>query len=161
MCAARSIGPDVHSPEIRSYNMSRIRGRDTKPEMIVRRGLHHRGLRYQLHRRDLPGRPDLVFPARRCVAFIHGCFWHGHDCPMFHPPASRADFWKRKIEANRARDLSAVKALAADGWRRLTIWECALRGPAKLEQPQLLDVCESFVRGDALSCELEGRWQSL
>jgi DNA mismatch endonuclease (patch repair protein) len=158
MCADVDQRRDVHSPEVRSHNMSRIRGRDTKPEMLVRRGLHQRGLRYQLHRRDLPGSPDLVFPSRRCVAFIHGCFWHGHNCPMFRLPATRADFWSQKIEANRARDEHAVEALTAAGWRQLTVWECALRGPVKLAEPELLEACEDFIRSEALSCDLAGRW---
>lgn len=149
---------DVHSPEVRSHNMSRIRGRNTKPEMLIRRGLHRRGLRYQLHRRDLPGSPDLVFTSRRCAIFVHGCFWHGHGCRMFRLPGTRTDFWREKIDANRTRDARAADALAARGWRKLIVWECALRGPARLGEEVLLDACERFVRGDALSLELEGRW---
>jgi DNA mismatch endonuclease (patch repair protein) len=80
--------------------MSRIRAKDTKPEMMIRRGLHARGLRYRLHVRQLPGRPDLVFPSRRAVVFVHGCFWHGHDCPLFKRPASRQEFWDAKIARN-------------------------------------------------------------
>lgn len=158
MSAAVPQRGDVHSPEVRSHNMSRIRGRDTKPEMLIRRGLHRRGLRYQLHRRDLPGRPDLVFNSRRCAIFVHGCFWHGHGCRMFRLPGTRTDFWRGKIDANRARDERATDALGAGGWRRLIVWECALRGPAKLAEAELLDACEGFVRGDAPSLELEGRW---
>src|SRR5262245_13588963 len=103
---------DVHTPEVRSYNMSRVRGRDTRPEMLIRRGLHARGYRFRLHARELPGRPDLIFPARRAVLFVHGCFWHGHSCPMFRLPLSRQEFWAAKIEANRVRDARAVEALA-------------------------------------------------
>ncbi len=95
---------DVLTSEQRSFNMSRIRGRDTKPELTLRRGLHSLGLRFRLHRRDLPGRPDLVFASRRAVVFVHGCFWHGHDCPMCRLPATRPDFWATKIAGNRARD---------------------------------------------------------
>jgi DNA mismatch endonuclease (patch repair protein) len=140
--------------------MSRIRGRDTKPEMLVRRGLHARGFRFRLHAKDLPGRPDLVFPRRRAVILIHGCFWHGHDCPMFRLPATRADFWKTKIEANRARDARAAEALALAGWRQLTIWECALRGPARMEVSQTLDACERFLLGSASPLEVAGAWQA-
>jgi DNA mismatch endonuclease (patch repair protein) len=89
---------DVLTPQLRSFNMSRIRGRDTKPELLLRRGLHARGFRFRLHRRDLPGRPDLVFPAKRAVIFAHGCFRHGHDCPMCRPSATRTDFRRAKIE---------------------------------------------------------------
>lgn len=158
MADADQRGGDVHSPEVRSHNMSRIRGRDTKPEMLIRRGLHRLGLRYQLHRRDLPGRPDLVFPSRRCVIFVHGCFWHGHDCPMFRLPVTRTEFWRQKIEANRSRDERAAGALASGGWRRLAVWECALRGPARLGEGELLDTCVRFVRAAAPSLEIAGRW---
>lgn len=154
----RLVRADVHSPERRSFNMSRIRGRDTKPEMLIRRGLHARGFRFRLYARDLPGRPDLVFPGRRAAILVHGCFWHGHDCPMFRLPATRPDFWRTKIEANRARDARAVEALAAATWRRLTVWECALRGPARRTVSETLDACECFLNGSASSDELTGQW---
>jgi DNA mismatch endonuclease, patch repair protein len=148
---------DVLSPQQRSFNMSRIRGRDTKPEILLRRGLHRRGFRFRLHRKDLPGRPDLVFPGRRAVIFVHGCFWHGHDCPMYQLPATRADFWRKKIEGNRARDQAAVNALAATGWRVLIVWECALRGPARRAAADVLAGCEEFVRsGTTLATDLRG-----
>jgi len=151
-------GKDVHTPEQRSFNMSRIRGRDTKPEMLIRRGLHARGFRYRLHRRDLPGRPDLVFPARRAVAHIYGCFWHGHGCPMFRLPATRSEFWQNKIEANRARDARAVEALADLGWRQLIVWECALRGPARMELADVLDASGHFLEDTAQQLEITGTW---
>jgi DNA mismatch endonuclease (patch repair protein) len=94
---------DVLTPEQRRLNMSRIRGRDTKPELLLRRGLHARGFRFRLNRKDLPGCPDLVFPRFRAVMFVHGCFWHWHDCPMFKWPATRTDFWRKKIEGNTKR----------------------------------------------------------
>src|SRR6478609_3597734 len=103
---------DVHSPERRSYNMSRIRGRDTKPEVLIRHGLHARGYRFRLQYKRLPGRPDIVLPKWHSVILVHGCFWHGHDCPMFHLPATRPDFWRKKIDANRARDELTAGALA-------------------------------------------------
>lgn len=108
--------------------MAGIRGKDTRPEMILRRGLHARGFRFRLHDRRLPGSPDLVFPGRRAVIFVHGCFWHGHGCHLFRLPATRQEFWRAKIEGNAARDALAEGALAADGWRVLSIWECALKG---------------------------------
>lgn len=120
---------DVLTTEQRRLNMSRIRGRDTKPEMLLRRALHARGLRFRLHRRDLPGCPDLVFPRFHAVIFVHGCFWHHHDCPMFKWPATRKDFWSRKIKGNVERDRKAQAALAEEEWRILLIWECAMRGP--------------------------------
>ena len=107
--------------------------------MILRRGLHARGFRYRLHDRRLPGSPDLVFPGRRAVIFIHGCFWHGHGCHMFRLPATRREFWEAKIEGNCARDEAAETALLADGWRVLTIWECALKGRERLPVDEVLD----------------------
>ena len=123
---------DVLTPEQRRLNMSRIRGKDTKPELVLRRGLHARGCRFRLHRKDLPGRPDLLFPRYRAAVLVHGCFWHGHNCPLFKWPATRREFWQAKIEGNRARDARDLAELAAAGWRVLVVWECALKGPARL-----------------------------
>lgn len=119
---------DVVDAATRSRMMSGIRGKDTKPEMIVRRALHARGFRYTLHNRKLPGRPDLCFPRYRAAVFVHGCFWHGHECRYFVWPKSRSAFWREKIEANKARDHKACLALLADGWRVRTVWECRLKG---------------------------------
>ncbi len=148
---------DVLTPEQRRRNMSRIRGRDTKPELILRRGLHALGLRFRLHRKNLPGKPDLVFPRYRAVIQVHGCFWHGHDCPMFKWPATRAEFWKEKITGNRRRDRAALAALHESGWRVLVVWECALRGPGRRPVRDVLSRCEGFVkdRNEALA-ELGG-----
>lgn len=151
---------DVLTPAQRRLNMSRIRGRDTKPELLVRRGLHGRGFRYRLHRRDLPGSPDLVFPGRRAVVFVHGCFWHGHGCPMCKAPATRPEFWASKTAANRARDLAAVKRLGEAGWRVLVVWECALRGPARLPEGEVLDACAAFLSSEVPSRELAGAWEA-
>ena len=107
--------------------MSRVRGRDTKPEMLVRRIAHGMGYRYRLHRRDLPGSPDLVFPARKKVVFVHGCFWHQHPdpkCPLVRLPKTKLDFWRPKLETNRKRDERNVALLAELGWDTLEIWEC-------------------------------------
>jgi DNA mismatch endonuclease, patch repair protein len=123
---------DVLTPQQRHLNMSRIRGKDTAPEMLLRRGLHARGLRFRLHRRDLPGCPDLVFPLYRAVIFINGCFWHGHNCSMFKLPATRSEFWAAKIAGTQMRDALALKSLSKEGWRSLVIWECLLRGPRRL-----------------------------
>jgi len=129
---------DVLTPAQRRLNMSRIRGKDTKPELLLRRGLHACGFRFRLYRRDLPGCPDLVFPRFHAVVFVHGCFWHGHGCPMFKSPTTRPEFWAAKIEGNRARDLRASEDLEAAGWRTLVIWECTLRGPERLPIEQVL-----------------------
>lgn len=149
---------DVHSPEQRSRNMSRIRGRDTKPEMLLRRGLHISGLRFRLQPKHLPGRPDLVFPRHRAVVLVHGCFWHGHNCPMFKAPATRPEFWAAKIAGNRARDLRTSEALRASGWRVLTVWECAIRGPARLPLADVISLSREFILSDGIESVLQGAW---
>lgn len=111
--------------------MSGIRSKDTKPEMIVRKGLHRLGFRFRLHDRKLPGRPDLVFPKYRAVIFVHGCFWHGHECHLFKWPKTREDFWRQKIARNISNDEKAKAALEQAGWRVITIWECSTKGHAK------------------------------
>jgi DNA mismatch endonuclease (patch repair protein) len=119
---------DVHTPEQRSFNMSRVRGRDTKPEMQVRRMLHAAGLRYRLHGKNLPGRPDLVFAGAKTVVFVHGCFWHMHRCKFGKPvPATNKDFWAAKRRSNAERDKRNRVLLKAAGWRVLEIWECHTR----------------------------------
>lgn len=119
---------DVFSPEKRSAVMARVKGRDTKPELKVRRLAHALGYRFRLHRRDLPGSPDLVFPGRRAVIFVHGCFWHGHDCARgARTPKQNAAYWTAKIARNRTRDQNAARALEAEGWRVMTVWECEIK----------------------------------
>lgn len=146
---------DVLTMEQRQLNMSRIRGRDTKPEMLVRRGLHARGLRYRLHDRKLPGRPDLVFARHRTVVFVHGCFWHAHGCSLFTLPATRQDFWRKKLEGNAERDRKAIDTLQAAGWRVLVIWECALRGPGRLGDTTVLDRAARYIRQNQCSLLVE------
>ena len=113
--------------------MSGIRGKDTKPEMLVRKALSAAGYRYRLHRRDLPGAPDVVMSGRRVAIFVHGCFWHVHSgCKNAKLPSTRPDFWRDKLEGNVARDRRAIESLRADGWRVLIIWECATRDAVTL-----------------------------
>jgi len=142
---------DVLTPDQRRLNMSRIRSRDTKPEMALRRGLHRRSFRFRLHCRNLPGRPDLVFPRYRSVIQVNGCFWHGHDCPLFKLPATRSEFWSAKIASNRERDTRALRDLAAAGWRVLVVWECALKGTGRRPLENVLTICERFLRGDGFA----------
>ncbi len=118
---------DVVSSETRSRMMSGIRGKDTKPEILVRKALHARGFRYRLHDSRLPGRPDILLPRYRAVVFVNGCFWHGHDCRFFKLPGTRPEFWLAKIERNKANDYANVAKLDCAGWRVATVWECALR----------------------------------
>ena len=119
---------DVHTKETRSYNMSRIRGKDTKPEMVVRRFLFANGYRYRLHDPKLPGKPDIVLPKYKTVIFINGCFWHGHKgCSYFVLPKTRTEWWLQKIKGTMARDKAAEVALNVLGWRVIVIWECQLK----------------------------------
>ena len=123
---------DRLTPEQRSVNMSRIRGKDTKPELVVRRLAHSLGYRFRLHRRDLPGSPDLVFSGRRKVIFVHGCFWHGHGCKIGHVSRTRPRYWATKIERNKARDVTTCQALGRLGWSVLVVWECETRSSGTL-----------------------------
>jgi DNA mismatch endonuclease, patch repair protein len=135
---------DVHDKKIRSYNMSRIKGKNTKPELLVRKFLHAQGYRNRLHgltpgpsprggeggKQYLPGKPDIVLPKYKTVIFIHGCFWHGHkNCKYFKIPKTRTQWWADKINTNKANDAKAVRALKKEGWRVVTVWECRLRPP--------------------------------
>ncbi|ASU36531.1 very short patch repair endonuclease [Mucilaginibacter xinganensis] len=119
---------DVHSKETRSYNMSRIRSKDTRPEMLVRKFLHKNGFRYRLHVKTLPGKPDIVLPKYKTVIFIHGCFWHGHEgCKYYVVPKTRTEWWLNKIGGNILNDNNAEVLLKAAGWNIITIWECELK----------------------------------
>jgi DNA mismatch endonuclease, patch repair protein len=125
---------DVHSKEVRSFNMSRIKGKDTKPEMLVRKFLFANGLRYKLHDKKLPGKPDMVFPKFKTIIFIHGCFWHGHDdCKYFVVPKTKTEWWLNKINGNKKKDVENIMSLKNDGWKILTVWECDLKGQKKEE----------------------------
>ena len=125
---------DVYSPEKRSAVMRRVKGRDTSPELRVRRLLWRLGARYRLHRGDLPGKPDIVLAGRRLAIFVHGCFWHGHDCARgARVPKQNRAYWEAKVARNRARDAASHAELARLGWRTLTIWECAMKDEAALE----------------------------
>ena len=122
---------DIVTPARRSEIMARIQGRDTVPEVVVRRTAHRLGFRFRLYRKDLPGRPDLVFPRYRAVVFVHGCFWHRHDgCRFAYTPRSRVRFWTEKFRQNVARDRRTEDALRSLGWRVLVIWECETRDDA-------------------------------
>ncbi|MGI6247280.1 MAG: very short patch repair endonuclease [Pseudochelatococcus sp.] len=131
-----STSLDTLQPAERSARMALIRSKDTRPELAVRRLVHGMGYRYRLHARDLPGRPDLVFRARRKVIFVHGCFWHRHDdpnCKLARLPRSRLDFWMPKLDGNKARDERVIRELDGMGWKAITIWECQLKATASLE----------------------------
>ena len=125
---------DKLTPEQCSDLMRKVKGKDTAPEMIVRRLAHGAGFRYRPHRKDLPGKPDLCFPSRRKVIFVHGCFWHGHDYKLGRMPKSRPEYWLPKIALNRERDAAAAAALGVLGWKVLTIWECQTKDHDSLRE---------------------------
>jgi DNA mismatch endonuclease, patch repair protein len=130
------VPTDTLTPAQRSQRMSLVKGRDTGPEMRVRRVLHRLGFRYRLHAREIPGRPDIVFRRRKIAIFVHGCFWHRHpdpNCKLARWPKSRLDFWRPKLEGNRARDIATQARLAALGWKVIVIWECQTQNPEDLE----------------------------
>ncbi|MEP6676562.1 MAG: DNA mismatch endonuclease Vsr [Ferruginibacter sp.] len=119
---------DVHTKEQRSYNMSQIKGKNTKPEILVRKFLHANGFRYKLHDKTLPGKPDIVLPKYKIVIFVHGCFWHGHaGCRYYVIPKTRTEWWLDKINKNRANDVKAKKGLKKEGWKIAEVWECDLK----------------------------------
>ncbi len=152
----RRGGGDVHTPQQRSHNMSRIRGTNTKPEILVRKSLFARGFRYRLHHPDLPGHPDIVFPRYRAVVLVHGCFWHGHGCHLFRWPESNREFWRGKIGGNMARDARTREELLALGWRVLTVWECALKGTHRLPADEVAIRCEHWLWSGLQQAEIAG-----
>jgi DNA mismatch endonuclease (patch repair protein) len=126
---------DNLTPQQRRRNMSRVKGRDTKPELLVRSIVHRLGYRFRLHGKGLPGKPDLVLPRHRKVVFVHGCFWHGHaGCRRAARPSTNREFWDRKIDGNVERDAANVKALGRAGWKVLVVWQCAMKDRASLEK---------------------------
>ena len=128
--------------------MAGIRSTNTKPELTLRRALHAAGLRYRLHRRELPGKPDLVFPSRRAVLLVHGCFWHGHGCHLFKWPKSQVEFWREKISTNVERDHRVRRQLRDAGWRVGVVWECTLKGRERWPLEDVVSNCSSFLAGD-------------
>lgn len=135
--------------------MSKIRGGNTAPELTIRKLLFARGLRYRLHRKGLPGKPDLVFSRFNAVIFVHGCFWHGHSCYLFKRPSSNTDFWDAKLGKNQERDKRVTDQLRAAGWRVGTIWECSIRGRAPDDLNQLADIIHSWLHSEKQEFETE------
>ncbi len=135
---------DVVDAATRSRMMSGIRGKNTKPELMIRKALHACGFRYRLHC-DLPGKPDICLPKHRAVIFVHGCFWHGHDCHLFKWPKTRPEFWEAKIGRNRQVDVDAVGKLLDGGWRVAVVWECALKGRERLSLEELTTRCADWL----------------
>ena len=136
--------------------MAAVRARDTKPELMIRKALHGAGLRYRLNVRDLPGKPDIVLPRYRAVVFVHGCFWHRHECDLFRWPESRTEFWRDKLDANAARDVKAADALEEAGWRQAVIWECALKGRKKRDFQDTMQRLIAWIRSDEQAITIGG-----
>lgn len=147
---------DVFSPEKRSEVMSKIQGIDTKPEMKIRKALHSLGYRYRLHDKSLPGKPDIKLTKYNALIFVHGCFWHGHDCHLFKWPKTREDFWREKILGNKKRDEKNETKLLDKGWKVLTIWECALKGKNSWNLGSLLEKVEKWLQSEKYKLEIKG-----
>lgn len=139
---------DIVDRKTRSQMMSGIRGKNTKPEIVIRKALFAKGFRYRLHDKKLPGKPDLVFQKYNAVIFVHGCFWHAHDCHLFKWPSSNEDFWKTKINRNREVDELNRSNLLIMDWRILEVWECALKGKTKLEFNHLIDLVTTWLQSE-------------
>jgi len=144
------------TPATRSRMMAGIKGKDTKPELAIRSALHRRGFRFRLHRKDLPGRPDLVFTGRSAVIFVHGCFWHSHGCHLFRWPKSREAFWRDKIGKNIERDRRQYHTLAETGWRIGAVWECDLKGKTRLPLDSVVDQCAMRLKSNIKTLEVRG-----
>ena len=144
---------DIVDANLRSRMMSGIGSKNTKPELLIRKTLHQRGLRFRLHEKKLPGKPDLVLAKYHCVIFVQGCFWHVHECHLFRWPKTREDFWRKKLGQNRLRDAKNLSHLKRSGWRAALVWECALRDASAERQQEVIDQLERWIRygGEFLS----------
>ncbi|KGD65116.1 DNA mismatch endonuclease Vsr [Alcanivorax nanhaiticus] len=138
---------DVVDKATRSRMMAGIKGKDTKPEMLIRSELHRRGFRFRKNVKDLPGKPDIVLPKYKAVIMVNGCFWHGHECHLFKWPATRPEFWREKIGGNKARDLRNIKELEFLGWRVRVVWECEIKGKSSEELGHLLSSIADWING--------------
>lgn len=136
--------------------MAGIKGKDTQPELAIRRGLHARGFRFRLHAGDVPGKPDIVLPRFRAAIFVNGCFWHHHDCHLFRMPSTRTEFWSQKIGRNVERDAIVRKQLTEKGWRFLIVWECALKGKTRLALDEVIARIAHWLTGAEASLEIRG-----
>jgi DNA mismatch endonuclease, patch repair protein len=148
--------PDIVDSATRSRMMAGIRSTNTRPELTIRKALHAAGFRYRLHSRDVPGKPDMAFARYRAAVFVNGCFWHGHDCPLFRLPDTRREFWSAKIERNRQRDAKVRQQLETAGWRSMTVWECAIRGRGAPGLASVVTRAAAWLRSDAGSAEIRG-----
>lgn len=141
---------DIVSPQKRSKMMSGIRNKNTRPEILIRKELHKMGFRYRLHNKSLPGKPDIVLPKYKAVIFVHGCFWHKHNCHLFKWPKTRPDFWKKKIEGNVARDEKVKEQLFDQGWRVCVVWECSVKGKSPEKVREVAEAVAYWLRDDRM-----------
>jgi DNA mismatch endonuclease (patch repair protein) len=148
---------DIVDKVTRSKMMSGIRGKNTKPEILIRKGLHALGFRYRLHSPKLPGKPDIVLPKYRAIILINGCFWHAHNCHLFKWPSTRKKFWEAKILSNKMRDQENLKQYYDSGWKTLVIWECALKGKAKLPVKSVFDLIVHWIVYERANCNIQGK----
>ncbi|WP_067581921.1 very short patch repair endonuclease [Endozoicomonas ascidiicola] len=148
---------DIVIPETRSKMMSGIKGKNTKPELLIRKALYSEGFRYRLHATELPAKPDLVLPKYKAIILINGCFWHGHNCHLFKWPSTRPEFWRKKIEANQVRDQSNLKLLHSMGWRVLIAWECSIKGKYRLPFDQVIDLIKNWLLVGNQFIEIRGK----
>ena len=148
---------DIFDKKTRSRMMAGIRAKNTKPELLIRQGLHRLGFRYRLHAANLPGKPDLVFRKYHAVILVHGCFWHAHSCPLFKWPGTRQAFWREKISANRERDQRQLQQLSSRGWKVLTIWECALKGRGRRNLREVIHTTANWLQFDEQNAEILGK----
>ncbi len=150
---------DIMSSDERSRSMSQINSKNTRPELVIRSGLHRVGFRFRLHDPKLLGRPDIVFPRFRALIFINGCFWHKHGCHMFKFPKTREDFWRKKLSDNADRDQRIITELLSTGWRVLIIWECSIKGKFKQPLDRVLEKSSDWLKSDSrfaeISCQEE------
>lgn len=148
---------DIVDKVTRSRMMSGIRGKDTKPEILIRKGLHARGFRYRLYTTKLPGKPDVMLPKYNALILINGCFWHAHNCHLFKWPSTRKEFWEAKILSNAKRDQENLKYYQTAGWKVMIIWECALKGKTKLPLEYILDLVVHWIKFENCSCSIQGK----
>ncbi|MCU7863359.1 MAG: very short patch repair endonuclease, partial [Candidatus Thiodiazotropha sp. (ex Lucinoma borealis)] len=147
---------DTVDQATRSKMMSRIRGKDTSPELLLRQGLYRNGFRYRLHSAAIPGKPDIVLKKYRALMFVNGCFWHGHECHLFKWPKTRPEFWKSKILGNRERDARSLENCRNLGWRVLIVWECALKGKNRQAPEKVIELVSDWITGTQSYGEISG-----
>lgn len=149
---------DNVAPQVRSRMMSAIKSKNTKLELMIRKALHARGFRYRLYTSSIHGRPDIALPRYHAAIFVNGCFWHGHECHLFHMPNTRREFWTKKLSRNKQRDAQVAAQLQYDGWRQLTIWECSVRGSRSIGLDATIEQTCSWIKGGKGSKEIRGQF---